>query len=376
VKALAVAIALAAVAILTTGMRLTGATFNAATNNPGTSVAAARIFPANRSLSPRDVRDASNGAEANKSDPLSFADAIVDTTATGINSGTNRYAEFTMNSARPAGISVSGAQFNFRLASKGGPGSGNACFWFDVRSGASVIGTHGSYASSVGCSTGNTQATFSTALPEVTTTDQVNGLVIRAYVWETAAKQVNVDMATVTGATPYTPSFTAYEHQAADGTSGTLVSAVWSLATPDTSLYTSAGTWISGAPSPTEYLKFTFDPSVPTGSTLASATFTHVWHPVSAVTNGGTLCYYFETLDGTTSLANHGSGASPVSCNALASNVTDTVSLPEVNTASRASNLVIKVYYWGSPQCGGAGKPGCVKTVTDQAQLTLNYSLL
>ena len=136
-----------------------------------------RIFPGPRSLAAQDVRDASSGAETNKSDAFSYADAVVTPTSTAIASGTNLYLDFTMNSGRPGGLSVSSPVFNFRLASGGGAQAGNACFWFEVRSGGSVIGTHGSYASAAGCSAGTTQTTISTAIAEVTSTDQVNGLV-------------------------------------------------------------------------------------------------------------------------------------------------------------------------------------------------------
>ena len=119
-----------------------------------------------------------------------------------------------------------------------------------------MIGTHGSYASPSGCSTGTTQTTFSTAMPEVSSTDRANGLVIRAYVWETGTKvkTVNIDLATVTGSTPYN-AFTAYEIQAVDDTSGTPATAPWPLATVDATTYTDATNWPSATPATTKYLK-------------------------------------------------------------------------------------------------------------------------
>jgi hypothetical protein len=351
--------------------------FDSAVTGGPMSVSTKRIFPGPRTMSAWDLRDASSGSETNKSDPLSYADAIVQTTSTAIASGTNRYLEYTFSSGRPGGISVSSMQFNFRLASAGGGGSGNGCFYFDVRSGGSVLATHGSYASPVGCSTGTTQATFSTSIPEATSTDQVNGLVIRVYPWETGGttRKVNVDMATLTGAT-YSAAFTAYESQAVDDTSGTPSTLAWALAAADSTTYTDATTWPSATPSTTKYLKLTFDPAVPTGAVITSVTLTNVWRAASAVTNGGTLCYYLESFNGTTSLATHGSGGSAQNCNASGTNnVTDPVSLPEVNTVTKANNLVIKLYYWLSPLCGGGGNPACVKSVTDQAQVTFNYYL-
>ena len=347
-----------------------------ATGGPQTIVSK-RIFPGPRSVPAQDLRDASSGAEVNKTDEESYTDALVAPTGTAIASGTNRYLEYTMNSGRPGGLSVSSPVFNFRLASSGGAQSGNACFWFDVRSGGSVIGTHGSYASAAGCSTGTTQTSFSTAIPEVTSTDQVNGLVVRVYPWETGTKTktVDVDTATVSGSTPYA-AFTAYEIQSVDDTSGAPATTPWSLATVDATTYTAAINWPSAAPVTTKYLKPTFEPFVPTGSVVTGATLTNVWRASAAVNNGGTLCYYLETFNGATSLGTHGSAGSPQACtNSGTTFTTDTVSLPEVNTVAKANALVIKLYYWISPLCGGGGNPGCVKSVTDRAQVTFSYYL-
>jgi hypothetical protein len=78
-----------------------------------------RIFPGPRSLATQDVRDASSGAETNKSDAISYADGLTTPTSTAIASGTNLYLDYTMNSGRPGGLSVSTPVFNFRLASAG-----------------------------------------------------------------------------------------------------------------------------------------------------------------------------------------------------------------------------------------------------------------
>ena len=336
-----------------------------------------RIFSGPRSVNAVDVRDASSGAESNKSDALSFADGVVTATSTAIASGTNRYLDFTMNSGRPGGLPVSSPQFNFRLASAGGAQSGNGCFWFEVRSGGSVIGTHGSYAAAAGCSTGTTQTTISTSIPEVTSTDQLNGLLIRVYPWETGnpgkTKVVNIDLATVTGST-YS-AFTAYETSYVDNTSGTPATTPWFMAAVDGTTYTDATAW-PAAVTTAKYLKLTFDPGVPAGSVVTAVSLKNVWHASSAVTNGGTLCYYLETFNGATSLGTHGSAGSPQGCTASGTVfATDTIPLPEVNDATKSNNLLIKLYYWVSPTCGGAGNPTCVKSVTDQAEATFTYYL-
>ena len=46
-----------------------------------------------------------------------------------------------------------------------------------------------------------------------------------------------------------------------------------------------------------------------------------------------------------------------------------------MNDATKSNNLVIKLYYWISPTCGGAGNPTCVKSVTDQTEATFTYYL-
>jgi hypothetical protein len=335
-----------------------------------------RIFPGPRAMAAQDVRDASSGTESNKSDAFSYADGLTTPTSTAIASGTNLYLDYTMNSGRPGGLSVSSPVFNFRLASAGGAQAGNACFWFQVRSGGSVIGTHGSYASAAGCSAGTTQTTISTAIAEVASTDQVNGLVVRVYPWETGGKTkvVNVDLATVSGSTPYS-AFTAYETQWVDDTSGTPATAPWLVAAVDGTTYTDVTAW-TGAASTTRYLKLSFDPGVPAGSAVTAVSLKNVWHAATAVTNGGTLCYYLETFNATTSLATHGSAASPQGCTASGTVFSsDTIPLPEVNDATKANNLVIKLYYWVSPTCGGGGNPICVKSVTEQAEATFTYYL-
>jgi len=344
------------------------ANFNSTSANASNSMSAARIFAGSRSMSAWSLQDVSSGTAANKSDPVSFAgDSLTDRSNGSIASGSNVYFEFTMSSPLPAGFSVSSPQFNFPLASQGGPGAGNGCFWFEVRSGASVIGTHGSYASAAGGSNKGTLATFSTAIPEVTTTDLANGIVIRAYAWETAGKKVDVDLATVTGSTPY-GTFTQYETSATDTSSGS-VTTTWSLNSVDAVTFTSAGAFPTAATT-TKYLQLSFDPGVPTGAVISTATLNFVYRPSAAVSSPG-LCYYVDVFQSTTLLGSHGSSSSAYSCNTSATNfVTDPIPLSEVNSAARADSLVVKIYMWG-PGCG----QGCPKGVVDQGQLALNYSL-
>ena len=74
--------------------------FTSLTTGGAQTIVTKRIFLGPRSLAAQDLRDASSGAETNKSDAYSYADGTVATTSTAIASGTNNYVEFTMSSAR------------------------------------------------------------------------------------------------------------------------------------------------------------------------------------------------------------------------------------------------------------------------------------
>ena len=121
--------------------------------------------------------------------PYSYADGtVVAPTSTAIASGTNNYVEFTMSSGRPGGLSVSGAQFNFRLASSRRRAGRQRVLLVRRPLGRHRDRHPRQLREPLGCSTGTTQTTLLDRDPEVTSTDQANGLVIRAYVWETGTK--------------------------------------------------------------------------------------------------------------------------------------------------------------------------------------------
>ena len=227
---------------------------------------------------------------------------------------------------------MSGAQFNFRLASAGGAQAGNACFWFEVRSGGSVIGTHGSYASPPGCSTGTTQ-----------TTSRPRSRRSRAPTGLTGSSCAS------------TPGRPATRPRSSTSTSRRSRARPRTTRSPPTRSRRSTTRAAPRRPPPgrrggrrddlhgrdqlavrhardDEVPQADARPSVPTGSVVTAVSLTNVWHASAAVTNGGTLCYYLETFNGATSLATHGSGASPAACTSSGTVfATDTVSLPEVN---------------------------------------------
>ena len=145
---------------------------------------------------------------------------------------------------------------------------------------------------------------------------------------------------------------------------GTATVTNWSLTTSgDGSAYLTAGNWSSSFSS-TRYLKQTFDPGVPSGATITSASVSVGYRSNSS---GDTACWYVEVYSSSTLIGTHGSSGSPVSCNTGNTTYkTDVVSILEVDGASEANNLAIKVYMKES---------GSRKTQIDLVQGNLGYYL-
>ena len=127
------------------------------------------LVPQTLTTSAWDLRDASAGGSAvNVSDPIAFASdgRTVATSTPPTSFSTSRYLEIDANGPLPTNASPTSATFNMRFAA--GAGSSTACFYFDLRRASTnaVLATHGSAANPVGCVTGTTQTSFSTALPD------------------------------------------------------------------------------------------------------------------------------------------------------------------------------------------------------------------
>ncbi len=319
------------------------AAFYATTSNSGSSFNAKRIFPGVRTMSSWQIADQADTSSSNESDTFLAVDAVEYRTLQNVATGSNDYVDVDFYGSRPAGLSVSSAQATIAIASQGGAGSGNACYWFEVRRASTnaLLATHGGYAGAVSCSAGTTQAAVSTSIAaSVTSTDIVNDLRLRIYPWETSgAKKADIDQVIVSGSTPYT-AFEAYETQVVDVT-GAATTTQWGLAASGGTFYESGGNWAT-AFAANRYVSFTVKPFVPTGSVITAASFTHSYRSRDA---GATTCWYFETYQGATLLAAHGSSAVPISCNA--SNVTwvtETTPIGEVDTVAEANALVVRVY--------------------------------
>jgi hypothetical protein len=354
----------AAAAFLVAAAAVAG--FNSSTTGGAMTVSSKKIFPGTRSTSAWTLRDASGGgAETNADDALSYADATVKTTSNWSSAfAANRYLEFDFNGAQPGGISVSTATFNFRMAANSA--GDTACFYIAVyrASTSALLATYGSSGSPIACNSTVVQTTYTQSIASAVTSSTIlDDLRVRVYGNESANRPMKVDLATVTGSTAY-GSYTAYEQIYRDQASGTAATTNWAVAIAgDGTNYQTASTWSSSF-STLRYLKFTFDPAVPAGSVITSASVDFYYRSVTA---GNTACWYMETYNGVTLLGTHGSSVTPISCNTGNTTYsTDNVPLSEITTVANANSLTIKVYMRES---------GNRRTQIDFARLNLDYYL-
>ncbi len=359
-----VAVVLSAVAA--GAVAVTYAAFSGSTSNTGSSFGAKRVFPGTRSVSAWTVGDQSSGFfESNQTGQLPYVDGRTVTTGTWSTSFSSaRYLEFDFAGPRPAGIAVSGVTFDFAMLPS--TSTDQLCWYFEARtiSTGAVLGTHGSAGSPLYCETGTAYVTRSVALPEITSTDQLNDLRVRVFARDaTSARTSRVELATVSATMLSTATVTYPEvlRDAAGG--GTPTVATWELVASDASNYQSASNWATSF-STSRFLRFTYDAmDIPAGAVISSVSFVHSYR--SATT--GTTAWYFEVYNGTTLLGTHGSSASPISTNGSTSTWrTDTVALPEVTAVAQANSLIVKIYMRNS----GGGR-----SQQDLARLDVNWYL-
>jgi hypothetical protein len=315
---------------------VTLATFTDSAANSGTSVQTKKVFPGVRTLAAYSIRDYSNGgAERDNSNEFLAADGIVDVTGTWPTAfSAIRYLSFQTSSHLAGGLATSGVDFNVR----GATASGTLCFYVETRlvSTGAVLASHGTAAAPLACTSSATLADLTVPLPEVTSTDVANDLEMRIYAQSTTGDTATVDVATVTGSTPY-GTFTLPPAQYVDAAGAVAVTAPWSLAVADGTVYRNDGRWDT-AFSASRYIDFDVDSDVPASAVITSATLTHSVKDF----NSNTVCWYVETWT-TALLATHGSAASPY-CNTGSAYGTEVISLPEVDTPAEANALTIRVF--------------------------------
>jgi hypothetical protein len=355
-----VAVGAAVAMFVTTSAALAG--FSSLASN-GATLSTKRIFAGVRSAWPSDVRDASGGAaETNSSDVLSYADGLTVTTKSWSSAfAATRFDDFDFSGGSPAAVPVTSATFNFTFV----PSRTNddACFYVEVRRASTnaLLGTHGSSGSPSACSTGSTVAATVSVSSEVTNTDIANDLRIRVYANNSTNRPLKIDLASVSITTPWFTT-TLFEKRWDDEANAAAAVVLWPFVATDGTAYTTVGN-LATAFNAARYLKFTPNQAVPAGAAISGA---QVQFAYKSATNGDTTCWYFEVYDGATLIGTHGSSGTPVSCNATTSYVTNTVSIPEVDTVAEANSLVLKAYLRNS---------GSRKASIELVQVDLSYYL-
>jgi len=208
--AAAITVVLVVVGAAMLALPWTGATY---TNSVpvGADVGAAHIFRGTRDTVAFSVTDNSSGSSTDGSNSYAFASdgRYFTSYAFGAAFDVNRYLELDLNAPLPAGLTVSSGQLSIRFS--GASGGTTLCVYAEIRqaSSGSLVSTHGSSGSPLGCSSGTTFTTVTASLSAVTSTDTANNLRVRIYASDSAAGALRVDAVTIGGSTPYA-SFTLY----------------------------------------------------------------------------------------------------------------------------------------------------------------------
>ena len=336
-----VAAAAVVVALVSAATGATVAAFSDTSSNGSNTFTAQKIFAGLRTTSALTVNDQANGTTTNASDTIFAVNGGYSPTGNWQTTySSSRYVLLDYMGTLPAGLAVTSPTLRFDVSAAA---AGNTlCFYFDLvkTSTGTVVASHGSSATPVGCVTGTTITAYTTALPEITTTDIANDVTIKVYAKDSGSGAMRVDRAVLTGNTPY-DAFTLYRSAVTDVTSGTPIAAPWSLAAAEGTALTTANNFTNAFGS-TRYEEMTF----PTNHVTASGTVNSVGLTVKfkAATSGRTLCVYYEAYSGSTLLGTYGSSGSPYCSDTANTWRTDTITLTGVDTPAEVNGLKIRVY--------------------------------
>jgi hypothetical protein len=144
---------------------------------------------------------AAGGAGTTTQWSLAASGGTAYTTAASWNTAfaSTRYLKVTFPSYVPATATVSGATFKTSYRPTVSGSSHNACYYFEVYSGATLIGTHGSTGTPVSCNVTSTYTTDTVSLPEINTPARANGAIVKMYYWVggTGTRTTDHDLATL-----------------------------------------------------------------------------------------------------------------------------------------------------------------------------------
>lgn len=354
-------VALVAIVVLTACSAAVAGFTNA--SSAGMSVATDRVFSGQRTTPTWSLVDSADGSAADVSSSTSFAEGTTLTTGNWSNAfSATRYFEIAYAAPLPGGVPVSSVTFNFDFAANNA--ADTACYYIEVytESTGTLLGTHGSSGSPSACVTGTTLTSTSVSLSEITSSDQANDLRVRIYAKNSGNRALLIDLGTVTGSSYST--FTLYNLLVRDRSTGTVSTTAGGIVTSGDGNVLTTTAWSSSF-SATRYFTLAFPEWIPSDATVTAADFQLKYRSNA---NGQNACWYFEFYDASnTLLATHGSSSSTISCNSSNSTyVTDTVSLSEVTTATRANSASVKIFF----KVGGNNA-----VQFDQALLRVTYSL-
>jgi hypothetical protein len=371
VAGLLVAAALAAAASAPTFSRFTSSTSNA--NN---RVVADRIFPRDRVVPAWNLTDAS-GSAVDDTEELAFNDArYIDTSNASSAFASNRWYDVELADLAPAGLTPTSVTAEVDFSDDNGDGK-TTCMYLEARriSTDAVIGTHGTSGSPLACEPDVVAHTVSQSLPEVTSTTIANDLKLRLFFSDEGNNAVRIHRVVVK-AVVYGKTWTLLPVATNDALDTVATGTTpWQLGRVDATAFRNASNWPASYNSG-RYLSFTFPATVPGGASVTSASLENVWKTA----NGVQHCMFFEVYSGGSLLATHGSTGSPWCTTSSTVYATDTISLSEINTPTRANDVTVKAYYWGGNKIDldrtalhltwRVGPTGCVDSHTETVAVT------
>ncbi len=327
--------------------------------------------------------------------------------------GPSRYVEFRFPAYVPSGSTITSAELrhSYRPQASGAP---LISYVDQTSASSSVVVSGASLSVPAGTADGNlliaaiaTGGNSTFGVPggwtQITNSSNGNGTVgvwyrvasaePAAYAWTFggAGKRFAAFMATYSGVDTTTPIDTsAFNAQSGSGTSITAptISPSWA---PDMLLFVAGAgdgvTYTKDAQMSTERTDLlgasgnngasvTLDEQLlvtsgATGSRTATASGAPGRYVATSIalrpgTPGANACYYLEVYEGSTLRGTHGSGSSPLSCNASAStNQVDVVTLTELTSAARANDCRIRMFF---------KEAAAQRTLHDRVTLAITYS--
>ncbi|MCU1452821.1 MAG: hypothetical protein JWN46_967 [Acidimicrobiales bacterium] len=151
-------------------------------------------------LYPGSSTDASSGSATVRPWSLYAAGdgaTYVNATAWRATFDATRYYKLTFPAVLPTGATVTAATLSLRYVDNNQLNGTSVCYYVEVFSGATSIGTHGSAASPL-CNATSSLVTDTITLAEVNTAAIVNALSLKAYVWDASTgKKTTHDLASL-----------------------------------------------------------------------------------------------------------------------------------------------------------------------------------